>query len=151
MTIHLKSIVFAYLFSGFELNEVQVSSLIEHHFDEQWAARTPINWDNDNAAPTGNHVAFTIIHATAGYSNLGNGDGTSTSYRTGLVTVQVFTRQGTGTETSRDLSLQARQILEGFRSGSLRLKAGVARQIGEDNNGFWQANVDVPFEYYDAG
>jgi Bacteriophage related domain of unknown function len=151
LTIHLKSIVFAYLFSGFELNEVEVSSLIEHHFDEAWASRTPINWDNDNSTPTGNHVAFTIIHATATLSNLGNEDGKSTSYRTGLVTVQVFIRQGTGTETSRDLSLQARQILEGYRSGSLRLKAGVARQIGEDNNGFWQANVDVPFEYYDVG
>ena len=133
------------------MNEVEVSSLIEHHFDEQWAARTPINWDNDNATPSGNHVAFTIIHATATLSNLGNEDGTSASYRTGLVTVQVFTRQGTGTEDSRALSLQARQLLEGFRSGSLRLKAGVARQIGGDDNGFFQTNVDVPFEYYDVG
>lgn len=136
--------------SGFELNEIEASSLMEHHFEEQWNARTPINWDNDNATPSGNHVAFSIIHSTAVFANLGNSNATATTYRSGFVTVQVFTRQGTGTEANRLLAFQARKILEGFKSGSLRLKPGVARQVGEDGNGFWQTNVDVEFEYYDV-
>lgn len=131
------------------MNLVEASHLIETHFDTSWAARTPINWDNDNATPVGDHVAFTIIHDFSTESNLGNADGTTTIYRTGLITVQVFTRQGTGTETSRQLSLEVSQILQGFRSGSLRLKAATARQIGSDEQGFWQVNVDVPFEFYE--
>lgn len=132
------------------LNEIEANSLIEQYFDTQWAARTPINWDNDNATPSGNHVAFTINHDLSSFHNLGNEDGGQTYRREGLITVQVFTRQGTGTEDSRTLSYQVQQILEGYRNSSLHIKAGVVRKIGEDGNGFWQANVDIPFEYLEV-
>ena len=132
------------------LNEIEASSLIEQYFDTRWAARTPINWDNDNATPSGNHVAFTIDHDRSSFHNLGNANGGRTYRREGLITVQVFTRQGTGTEDSRALAHQVQQILEGYRNSSLLLKAGVVRKIGEDGNGFWQANVDIPFEYLEV-
>ena len=132
------------------MNEIEASSHIEEYFDTQWAARTPINWDNDNATPSGNHVAFTIDHNLSNFANLGNEGGGQTYRREGLITVQVFTRQGTGTEDSRALAFQVQQILEGYRNASLLLKAGVVRKIGEDGNGFWQANVDIPFEYLEV-
>ena len=132
------------------LNEIEASSLIEQYFDTRWAARTPINWDNDNATPSGNHVAFTIDHDRSVFHNLGNEGGGQTYRREGLITVQVFTRQGTGTEDSRALAFQVQQILEGYRNASLLIKAGVVRKIGEDGNGFWQANVDLPFEYLEV-
>lgn len=141
---------FPHLFVGLMLNEVEASSLIEQHFDTAWNARTPINWDNDNAAPNGPHVAFSIDHASSTRISMGNADGTETFLNEGLVTVQVFTPQGTGTENSRLLAEGVKAILQGFRKGSLCLKAATPRKIGEDGNGFWQVNVDIPFEYMEV-
>jgi hypothetical protein len=140
---------FQRLFAGIVLNEIEVSSLIEQHFDTSWNARTPINWDNDNATPSGPHVAFTIDHSLSNRISMGNG-GTETVLNEGLITVQVFTPQGTGTEQSRLLCDGVTQILSGFRKNSLHLKSAVRRKIGEDGNGFWQVNVDIPFEYMEV-
>lgn len=133
------------------LNEIEASSLLERYFDTQWGARTPINWDNDNATPSGSHVAFTIDHAASVTLGMGavDADGfrTETYRNVGVLTVQVFTPQGTGTEESRELTEGVRSILQGFQSGSLRVKEVTPRKVGEDGNGFWQVNCDASFEY----
>ena len=67
--------------------------------------------------------------------------------RGGVVFVQVFTDERTGTATARQKADDVAALLQGYTTAGLRLRAASVARVGPED-GWYQINVQVPFEVY---
>jgi len=123
---------------------------IETHFLTEWTTTTKIRWDNvkwDNPAEDPSWVALTIITDEADQISLGD----NPRYRfPGMVIVQVFVKEGTGTGVVNQL---ADQVVEAFRlrtlgtapTGFVKFQTPWKRREGV-KNGWFQMNVFAPYQ-----
>lgn len=98
--------------------------------------------------PTGSPwVRFTMSHTGGSQDSLG-GINNRKFLRSGNLIAQVFTPQDGGLSTSDVLTEAALAALEGltFTLSNIRTYGATINEIGPDN-GWYQVNVDVPFEY----
>jgi hypothetical protein len=119
-------------------------------FTTQWAARTPIDHDEDaGQTPVAPFVRVALQHnGSVPQSWTGN---VVHWARFGFVVVQVLVQGGKGTAEADALSVAAVQILEGKAfAGGLRLGAAAISDAGRDDYGNRQTVVRVPFEYTDS-
>lgn len=92
-------------------------------------------------------VRVTMLHTGGGQDSLG-GTGNRKFLREGSITAQVFCPQDGGLATSDALVEPVLAALEGltFTLSNIRTYGGTINEIGPDN-GWYQTNVGVPFEY----
>ncbi len=72
---------------------------------------------------------------------------TASTLRPGVLFVQVFTDDGIGAKTARQLADSLTAHLEGYVSGALRLEAATVTTVGP-GDGYYQVNVSVPWRVY---
>ncbi len=126
---------------------------IETEFVANWP-HTPVDFENvepvdrlKTARDAGNPwVRLTINNGEADVAALG---GSTLLYRhTGVITVQIFTEIGIGTEKARDLADKAAAIFRGKRithnGTTVKCYAATARPAGS-TGGWYQINVTIPF------
>lgn len=66
----------------------------------------------------------------------------------GYVTFQVFDRENTGTGNIKKFASALAKHFNCKQFGQLDLEAAYVVNVGNDNNGFYQLNVQIPFKFY---
>ena len=92
-------------------------------------------------------VRAAVFHTGGDQDSLG-GVNNRKFMRSGNITVQVFTPQDSGLSASDVLTEAVLAALEGltFTLSNIRTYGATINEVGPDN-GWYQVNVDVPFEY----
>lgn len=130
----------------------QARNAIEGRFNAQWAGRTAIAWDNapfEKPSPQVSWVRIAVDGNVASQAAFGSG---VLHRNAGLIFVQVFAPENTGTSESDTLAQAAADALAYQRitaSGMdrpVRVYGATIRRIGE-SDGWRQTNVTIEFEY----
>ena len=123
------------------------TALLTYWTDQGVAA--DIVFANESFEPTPGTpwVRVTMLHNNGGQETLG-GLGQRKFLRAGNLIAQVFCPQDGGLATSDVLTEAVLAALEGltFTLSNIRTYGATVNEIGPDN-GWYQTNVDVPFEY----
>lgn len=132
------------------MTPAEARAAVVGHFTTQWAARTPIDHDEDaRATPQPPFVRVRMQH-NGGLPQ--SWTGTTVHWqRFGIVVAQVVVPGGKGTAEVDTLANAAVQILEGKRfDGGLRLGASTVQDAGRDEFGNRITVVSTSFEYTDS-
>lgn len=123
---------------------------VRDFFETSWAALTAIAWpDLEFTVPSGETwVRFNSQEGGGRQASMGS-PGNNRFRQIGIVTVQVFQPQGQG---SKDARAKAAIALTAFKGATttngVKFFDVFGRQIGNDENGYYQINVIASF-YYD--
>ena len=122
---------------------------MQGYFNTSWDNETLVIWGDDDNSEIPDiipWVRFNVRHAS-GFQATAGSPSNNRFERLGIVTIQIFTRQGNLQISSRDLADKALKIYEGvYNSGILYFDATV-REIGQDGRGWHQVNVLTSFRY----
>lgn len=119
-------------------------------FRTAWIATyptAPILWRDaasDDDLPTEDiWCRATVLHTAGGNDSIGN----RMFFRVGAVTVQIFTRYGSGLANNDNASKVALDAFQGqSTAGGVWFRGVTLNEIGQDGDWF-QSNVIAPFEY----
>lgn len=113
-----------------------------------WSDETNYWFDNEIAEPEDleEWVRLTIRHSISSQETLGK-EANRKFDRAGRVLVQVFVALDKGTNRSDELSTKVRDIFEGKTISGIRFTAVTIREIGEDNQKWFNVIVEAPFNY----
>lgn len=132
--------------TNFETEEDTITAL----FNAGWNSTTyPVAWPNIDFTPPANPTAstgwvrITVNPANARQAELGP-VGARRYRHPGVVTVQVFTKDGTGSELSNQLCDTASAIFRGKTANNITYQAPYRDRVGSDD-GWYQQNVVVPY------
>lgn len=124
---------------------------LEDHFSTQWAAATPVVYDNA-PKPTFNDdvlwVRFTVTYGIANQISMGAGDSNFHRF-TGIVNVQVFSPLDVGSKPALELADTVVDMLTANRIGKSQMNTAETNILGNDGYGRYQVNVVCPF-YFDS-
>lgn len=123
-------------------------SAIADYIETQWADQTPLIVD-DFAVDVPNAdawVRLTIRHTDGNQSTMGS-PGSNRFRRFGIVTMQIFQRQGEFGITARELAENALAIFTGAENSGIYYYNATVREIGNDGRGWFQINVISEFRY----
>lgn len=132
------------------LNEAR--ELIFQQFVDAWGDQTPYMFQNEDLETDNlpEWARVTVLETNSTQDTLGN-SGNRKFERSGVVTVQIFVRGGTGTQRLDELATIARDAYEGFTfalSSVTFLDVNVS-EIGPDGS-WYQYNVTANFRYYET-
>lgn len=114
-----------------------------------WGSTTPYVFQNEQFTPPNGSVwaRLTILHDDSRQETLGPSGGRR-FLRAGTVFVDLFAPIGSGTTTVDALATLARSIFEGVSFDGLRFPGiAIVRELGEDEFGFFQIQVEALFDY----
>ena len=116
---------------------------IETKFALEWGVTTEIAWENISYEPDNAPWVRLTVGTGVGYT-LGI-DGTLPTVRdTGVIMLQIFTPEGTGTKVNKELLDTALPIYEHTRFDGILVYTATVTQAGI-SNGWYQTNVTFPF------
>lgn len=126
---------------------------IEVYFTEAWKnsihSAVPIAYENVAFPPNGDKpwIALYVIPGEGNQMSIGT---TPLQRWTGIITIQVFVRAGTGTQAAREIADTVAGILNLVEfstdeSGTLRTRTPQLRTVGV-NDGWYQLNVVIPYQ-----
>lgn len=138
------------------MNFVNAEKEIRQFFNTAWITAYPSNtpeiaWpDVDFTIPDNETwVRFNCQESDGRQVSIGS-PGSNRFRQFGIVTIQIFQPQGQG---SADARAKAQTALEAFKGGvtdgGVHFYNVFGRQVGNDENGFYQINVVVGFWYDD--
>lgn len=115
---------------------------IEGRFNTQWGSTTEIAWDNVPFTPPATAwVRLSILPGESFNAALG-----ATAVRhPGVIVVQIFTPEDTGTAQARTLAQSAANVFNNARFSGIRCRAAGIFRVGTFD-GWYQMNVNIPFE-----
>ena len=119
---------------------------IESRFSTQWGTTTPIKYDNIKYVPTAgtSFVALEIHKGASIQASLG----TSPLFRgIGIISVNIYTPTGSGTNTGRAYADTAAGIFRNVVFSGIVCKSASVTRLGEQE-GWFIYNVSIPF-YHD--
>ena len=126
----------------------KVHQLVEERLETEWAARTPIAWDNKEYIPQ-RGTDFLRIVLTQTLSQLTTaaeyGKGNYREY--GLITIQVFTQKNKGARGNVGLSDAVADIFRGWSIDRLFIHESRIDRVGQTEE-WYQSNVLIDY-YYD--
>lgn len=117
---------------------------IHNRLKVEWASATPIAWPNVKFdRPEGNWIRLTVKEGNAYNTEIGN---IIKTIRTpGVIYIQVFSKQGKGIKGPSDLAETLKLMFNNWCGDTVRCRAASVKDIGPDNEGFYQINVEVPY------
>lgn len=124
--------------SGFEAERAS----IEAKFATGWANRTPVAFDNNRFVPpaSGAWVRLTIIPGDSFNASLG----INHVRNVGIISLQIFVPEDSGTRQARQLADQAAVILENQRFNGISTRAASLVRAGESGS-YLQFNLNAPY------
>lgn len=126
----------------------QAKANITSEFITKWADETiPFDLDNDafEEPEKEAYVRVVVRNAATKQATLGR-TGVRKFDRKGIVMVQVFVPEATGTDEADRIADKMRTIFEGIRLGEIWFEESDVREQGSDGK-FYQVNVDTIFNY----
>jgi hypothetical protein len=132
------------------MNFNEAEAEIRKFFDTAWAGLTDIAWPDQNFTIPLNEtwVRFTCQENDGRQVSMGS-PGNNRFRHFGIVTVQVFQPEGNNSIDARTKATAALAAFMGAQTANgVNFFDVTARQIGNDENGFYQINVLSSF-YYD--
>lgn len=122
--------------------------LMQSRFITQWADETPVAYDNDEFDTPSADVEWARfnIQFNVGFQESFGNTGNRKFRRAGLIFIQVFTPENTGSFRGTELARRALNIFDGERLGDIWFVNGVIRSAG-NINGWFQTNVSIEFRY----
>ena len=115
----------------------------------EWSAQTPIAWPNvlfDPPNPAAPWMRFTTKEGEARRLSIGGG---LKNYRhPGVVTLQLFDALNVGDGDLTILADQAAAIFQSWAGVDVVCQTATVKTIGDDDRGWYQINVVIPF-YWD--
>ena len=117
-------------------------------FIDDWGTTTPYWFDNEVAdtEEVAEWCRLTVRHSLASQETLGI-NGNRKFDRAGRVIIQIFVKLGAATTRLDELSTKVIEIFEGKTIGGILFTAVTVREIGEDNQKWFNVNVEAPFNY----
>ena len=129
----------------------QATERIYQTFQTDWGTTSVFTFDNEEFDPPEagvDWVRLAVRHFDSNQETLG-GVGNRKFLREGRIFVQCFTALDKGRAAADNLATIARNIFEGKTLGteSIRCTDSVVREIGPIDDGFYQVNVEIAFNY----
>ena len=104
----------------------------------------PIQFENTTIDATTEFIALTISDATAEPPAMGS----SSTLISGLLTIQIYTELGVGTQRARELYDKLKLMLLGVNVDGLSFQAPVHSSFGQvEGANYYQTNLDCQFEF----
>lgn len=131
------------------MNLSQAEAQIRSFFNTGWNDLTPVAWPDIEFSPPSDKtwVRFDCREIDGFQASMG-APGSNRFRHTGVVTIQVFQPAGQGSVDARAKASAALDIFMGEQtSGGIRFFNVQARQVGNDDNGWYQINVLASFQY----
>ncbi len=115
---------------------------IEEHFSSGWLD-TSIAYENVSFSPEEGTpwVRLTILDADSRQVSMGS---TKLYRNNGVIVVQIFVPENTGTGDARSMADQVAAIFRGTQFNGITCRAPSPRRVGTAN-GWYQLNVSIPF------
>jgi hypothetical protein len=98
----------------------------------------------DNSADS--WVRFNILHS-AGYQATMGSPSSNRFERQGIITIQVFTKQGENSVPAITLANEILKLYEGVENSGILYYDAFVKEIGDDGRGWYQINVLTGFKY----
>ena len=124
---------------------------IETRFKTGWGSTTLVqgfdNWKGPepNKATT-KWARFAILHGNGVAASISGGD-TKLHRHTGIITISIFTELGIGAYTARTLADTAAGLFRDITADEgITYRTPQPQEIGDDNHGWYQYNVLIPFQ-----
>lgn len=118
------------------------------YFKDHWANLTPLGFD-DLKLEKADNVSFArlnIQHFLGFQASIGAPSG-NMFRRAGVITVQIFVPEGTGSVEAREKAEFAQSAYIGQDTGEILYYDTTIVEVGNDGFGFYQINVKANFEY----
>ncbi len=131
------------------VNLTDAREAIYEAFITAWASTSAITLDGEAYdPPTAAFVRLAVRHNDSAQESLG-GVGRRRFLRAGIVYVQCFAPKNAGARAADTLAAAAVEILEGVHLSNhdLRIMRALTREIGPDEDGRYQINVEAAFDY----
>ena len=137
----------------FDTIREKIETYLAANWDEE--AQCPIKWPNE---PFADHEQTAYVQYNLNYSDVHRftltGTPTAGQRQLGLVTMQIFVREASGTGTAMELADDVRDLFNevdlAMGDGTfIRFDAPSINVVGNSSPGWWQVNVDCPFEHVD--
>ncbi len=118
---------------------------IEQRMVDNWAENATVEYENLPFDKPSN-VEWVRLTVTTGQGETQGIAGSTVTVRdTGMVSLQVFAPEGTGTKTSKALVDAFIAIFEHARFNGITTYTASVSSVGNDGYGWHQTNVTVPF------
>jgi hypothetical protein len=130
------------------LTENDAERIITELFDDAWAERTTVAYNNQNFVPPDDLVAWVEYHFQFNFSSPASlgGEGNRLFRRLGRIIMMVYTKPGEGSYNNTNLATVAKNIYEGKSEQGIRFRDAHINTIGPDKGAYRQDAV-VDFEY----
>lgn len=120
-------------------------SQIRARLAAQWGITTPVDWPNSGFVPVIG-VPWIRLKVKEGRTRqVDIGDRKKTFRTPGFIYVQVFTATNIGNGPALALGDQVAAIFRNWCGSSVKCYAASVQDIGPDEKGWYQVNVEVPF------
>lgn len=118
-------------------------------FSTQWGAKSTILWGQDDPTPIPNDdewVRFNILHSEGPQVSIGS-PGSNRFRRFGVITLQIFQKEGKYGTPALTLANDAMGIYTGTTDSDIIYRNPILREVGNDGHGWYQINVVINFQY----
>lgn len=118
------------------------------YFEQEWAELTPVAWGSDDVyqPDTKTWVRFNILHNDGFQASTGSPD-SNRFHRFGVVTIQIFARQGDYGRDAVEKATAALKVYEFVQNNAIHYYDATIKEVGNDGNGWHQINVLTKFRY----
>lgn len=111
-----------------------------------WGSTTPIAWPNDDFTPPNpptNWIRLTINDGESHQLGLGALPAVTRYY--GNIIVQIFTLQDKGDAPALILADSVKAVFHNWCGVAVSCRQAKIKTVGNDGNGWYQINVNIPF------
>lgn len=119
------------------------NTAIESKFHDNWAAATPVKYDNVDFTPPGN-AAFVELQIHNGFASPISTGGTTLYRSPGIISINIYLPLNTGTKTAKGYTDTIAAIFRGQQFSGIICRAASVTRIGE-LDGKFVYNVSIPF------
>lgn len=117
-------------------------------FHTAWGTTTKVSWPDVHFTIPNNEtwIRFDMKH-NEGYQASAGSPGSNRFRREGVITIQVFAPEGDGANDAADKADAVADIFIGKTENGIQYYDTTSRDVGNDENGFFQINVTTKFKY----
>lgn len=130
------------------MNFGSAEAAIIKFFDTGWGDLTKVAWPDSSFDPPSDEtwVRFKCQENAGRQSSMGS-PGSNRFRHMGIITIQVFQPEDQNSKDAREKADAALAIFMGNSTQGIYFYEATARQVGNDDRGWYQINVNVSFRY----
>jgi len=120
---------------------------VQQRFNTQWGGKTAVDWENVHFDPQ-QHDEFVRFRVLQGESALAGLGGTTKMHRhPGVIVVSVFGQRDEGTKPTLDRADDVVAIFRDVSADEILYRSPSVQKVGAVEGGWYQVNVNIPFQW----